>query len=194
MRFFTTAPRLLSKSAWISIGLIVFGWTAVIFAQPNMVESAPSDSLIFLEFQDHTSKSNETNQLAFGVRTDGSFHISYKTFDRAGKQTSEQETDGQLNPTELEQLKNTIPTISLDPPITNPMNIGYGTDLTRGWQGKLLTLINGTKQTILFTSLRPPTYPERSVALNRLVTFIFDLKNLALLKIGKTRQPAQMQN
>lgn len=177
------------------MGLIIFGWSAVILAQSNMVDSAPSDSLIFLEFQDHTSKSNEANQLAFGVRDNGSFHISYKTFDGAGKQTSEQESDGQLSSTELEQLKVTIPTISLDPPISNPMNIGYGTDLTRGWQGKLSTLVNGARQTIIFTSLRPATYPERSVALNRLVTFIFDLKNLALLKIGKTRQqPAPMQN
>lgn len=194
MRFLMIEIKTLSTAAWISIGLTLFSLSAAPCAQPNNAESAPSDTLIFLEFQDHTSKSSEANRLAFGVRNNGIFHISYRTFDGEEKQTSERESDGQLNATELEQLKNSIATIALDPPISNPMNIGYSTDLIRGWQGNLVTLVNGTRQTIQFTSLRPATYPERSVELNRLVTFIFDLKNLALLKIGKARQPAQLKN
>lgn len=194
MQYLTTGFKTLRTAAWISIGLTLFSLSAAPCAQPSNVESAPSDTLIFLEFQDHTSKSSEFNHLAFGIRNNGIFHISYRIFDGEATQMSEWESDGQLNATELKELNNSIAMITLDPPISNPMNIGYSTDLIRGWQGNLVTLINGARQTIQFTSLRPATYPERSVELNRLVTFIFDLKNLALLKIGKARQPAQLKN
>lgn len=152
-------------------------------AQLNLSPSPAPENIVFFEFEDRATDPLITRILTLGVRSGGEFHIEYKRVDAKGTLVEQKEVDGRLDITELDQLKATLVTVEITNIASGKMNIGYGTDLKRGWLGLLSINRDGMNQTVGFTSLRPESHPTRSVALNRLVTFIFDLKNLALRKI-----------
>lgn len=152
-------------------------------AQTHLSPGLAPETLVFLEFEDRTTDPLVTRLLTLGIRPSGEFHVGYKQVDAKGTPIDQKEVDGRLDTTEIDQLKATLPTIELVNTSSEKMNIGYGTDLNRGWLGILSVSRDGMNQSVGFTSLRPASHPTRSIALNRLVTFIFDLKNLALRKI-----------
>lgn len=152
-------------------------------AQPNLSPSTAPESIVFFQFEDRATDPFITRLLTLGIRPSGEFHIGYKRVDEKGTSVEHKEIDGRLDTAELDQLKATLITVEIANNVNEKMNIGYSTDLKRGWLGLLSINRDGRNQTVNFTSLRPESHPTRSVALNRLVTFIFDLKNLTLRKI-----------
>jgi hypothetical protein len=71
-------------------------------------------------------------------------------------------------------------------------NIGYSVASAPGWRGSLAFLRDGLDHRVSFTSLRPDSYPERTVEMNALVTLVLDLKNFALEKLrpASPQEPA----
>lgn len=169
-------------------GIVLILPCMTVLAQPALSPPAP-EILVFLEFEDRVTDPQAIRRLTFGIRPNGEFHIGFKRIDASGTPIEQKEIDGHLETSELEQLKVTLPTLEISNSEGEKMNIGYGTDLSRGWSGVLSVTRGGMNQSVEFTSLRPASHPTRSVAINRLVTFIFDLKNLSLGKLGRaTRQ------
>lgn len=164
-------------------GVVLFLPCLSVLAQPPLSPPAP-EMLVFLEFDDRVSDPQATRQLTLGIRPNGEFHIGFKRVDAGGTLIEQKEIDGHLEASELDQLKLTLPTLEISNIGGEKMNIGYGTDLSRGWSGVLSVTRGGMTQSVEFTSLRPLSHPTRSVAINRLVTFIFDLKSLSLGKLG----------
>lgn len=183
MYFFKVVNATSRLSLQLLTGLAVILPCLSAVAQTHLTPGLAPETLVFLEFEDRTADPLITRLLTLGIRPSGEFHVGYKQVDEKGAPINHKEIVGQLDTTEIDQLNATLPTIELVSTSSEKMNIGYSTDLTRGWLGILSLSRDGMNQSVGFTSLRPASHPTRSVALNRLVTFIFDLKNLALRKI-----------
>ena len=122
--------------------------------------------------------------LTLVCQSDGSFHAERQNLPEGAAVEIAAKKDGMLSPEEWQQLQTALKGLSLltDPPAA--VDIGYGTKPVPGWNGSLQFQTDGKNVGANFTSLRPATYPERSIAMNQLVTFVFDVKNLTLDKLG----------
>lgn len=141
-----------------------------------------------LTFQYQESGVRPTEKVPFVLtlvcQNDGSFHAERQNVPDGAAAEVVAKKDGVLSADEWQQLQSGLKGLTLltDPP--GALDIGYGTKPVPGWKGSLQFQLDGKNVGATFTSLRPATYPERSTAMNQLVTLVFDVKNLTLDKLG----------
>jgi len=153
----------------------------------GVAAEAPATTPAFT-FQYQESGVRPTEKVPFVLtlvcQSDGSFHAERQNLPEGAAAEIAAKKDGMLSPEEWQQLQTVLKDLIVltDPPAA--VDIGYGTKPVPGWKGSLQFQAEGKNVGASFTSLRPATYPERSTAMNQLVTFVFDVKNLTLDKLG----------
>jgi hypothetical protein len=155
---------------------------------PEPVIEIPPPTIAF-EFNELFPKGGEVEvrTLTLELERAGAYRVGMALYGPEDALLLETSGDGELSDEEIAAVFSQLETIDFRPMDAHTMNIGYSPTSETGWRGRLAVNDADNRAVLDYTSMRPETYPERSVAMNRLVTLVFDLKNLALAKIDAPR-------
>lgn len=175
------------KPVWIlAYAVVLLLWPGMmVLAQAPDVASAP---VLRFEFTERPAKREipiAPYRLTFVCDENRRYRASHEPLAADGATPEAARAEGELLPTEWEDLQTALRGLEFPPDTPTKLNIGYGAAATPGWEGALTFTVDGTQREVLFTSLQPADGQARTVALNRLVTLVFDLKNFALAKLQR---------
>ncbi len=152
----------------------------------------PSEWQLKFDYEEFFARGDEPrHKLEFAFDTTGHYEADLVAFNQNDEMASHAEQAGQLTQEQLDNIANWITELGLTSVTNEQLDIGYGLSLVPGWQGAISVTQSDTQSVTQFTSLRPATHPERSVRMNRLVTFVFDLKRLALHELNADKPAAE---
>lgn len=175
------------KAFFVSVWAAGFSLWMGTFALAQDLSTTPS-TVLSIEFTERPVKREvpiAPYRLTFQCDDARRFRVSYEPLAAEGAAPELVRTEGELLPAEWDDVQSALRGVNLPPDAPSKLDIGYGTSSTPGWEGKLFFRLDGVAREVAFTSLRPSDGQARPVALNRLVTLIFDLKNFGLAKLQR---------
>jgi len=139
------------------------------------------------EFREAPAKGSEKPpyDINFSLDSDGNYTARNNVADAEKSEVAELNAEGQMTPGELDYVITALESVNLPAMAGKIMNIGYGIGPDPNWQGTLRFDDNTEETEVQFSSLRSADFPERTLVMNKLVTFVFDLKHITLNKVSE---------
>lgn len=166
-------------------------WTGAMALAQAPAGSVPGLSFEFTERPAKREIPLAPYRLTFVCDENRRYRASHEPLAAEGATPALARVEGELLPVEWDDLQTALRGLELPPDTPTKLDIGYGASANPGWEGALAFTVDGVRREVQFTSLRPTDGQARPVALNRLVTLVFDLKNFALAKLQRLPVRAQ---
>lgn len=162
----------------------IYAWICATLTLALLAGNAAAADFFKFEFIEHPSRTTEPApyRLSLEVAQDGAFHATWDYIGAPDSVAPIPAQQGALTGPELQQLRDAFASVELLDEKMASYDIGYSSKPEPGWKGSIQVTADGTTRGARFTSLSPST-SERDPSINRLVTLVFDLKNLARDKL-----------
>lgn len=162
----------------------IYVWFCATLTLALLAGNAVAADFLKFEYVEHPSRASEPApyRLLLEVAQDGAFHATWDYIGAPDSLAPIPAQQGALTGPELQQLRDAFAKVELLDEKIASYDIGYSSKPEPGWKGSIQVTGDGITRGARFTSLSPAT-TERDPSINRLVTLVFDLKNLARDKL-----------